>query len=202
MGCRPAEGPLTLVTRREAKQSQRTLGAVTFFSPAGFCGGAQSPVSARHAMKLAQDWASGCTQRAHAPWPSAPWAWSPSASSHPQPARGGPVCGLPGGPPHNSELAGRPSLPRAPNAQSWLLCQHMPGAGARAGVGQGGHGQAGLQDGCGLFANRGPTALGALGFLAGALLLELLPKLPARLHLRGRADGDSSPGLLTSGTGL
>ena len=37
------------------------------------CGARQSPVSARHAMKLAQDQTSGCAQRAGAPWPSASW---------------------------------------------------------------------------------------------------------------------------------
>ena len=122
-----AEGPLTLVTRREAKQSQRTLGAATFFSPAGFCVGRAKPGQRSPCHEACPGLGQRCTQLAGAPWPSAPWAWSPSASSRPQPARGGPVSGLPGGPPHNSGFAGRPSLPRAPNAQSWQLCLHMQG---------------------------------------------------------------------------
>ena len=196
-----AEGPLTLVTRREAKQNQRTLGAATFFSPAGFCVGRAKPGQRSPCHEACP----GLGQRLHAACgrtlafgtlglvafgffsPAACarraslWvAWRATSQQR--------VCRAPQPPPRVQ----RPEL-AAVSAY----------AGAGQGRGRAGRPRAGRAAGR-MWINCKPGAhrLGRLGLLGRRLLLELLPKLPARLHLRGRAGGDSSPGLLTSGTAL
>lgn len=194
MGCRPAEGPLTLVTRREARQSQRTLVAVTFFSPAGFCAGCVKPGQ----RSPCHEPCPGPHQRLHAACgrtlafgvlglvalgffsPAACarraslWdAWRATSQQR--------VCGAPQPSPHVQ----RPKL---------AAVSQYAGAVARAGVGQGGHGQAGLQDGCGLLAERGPTALGALGFFAGAFFLSSSPSFQLAFTCVGARAGIQAMG--------
>ena len=126
MECRPAEGPLTLVTRREAGQSLRTLAVAAFFSPAGFCAGRPKARSALACHEACP----GLNQRLRAAYGRTLafgvlglvalgllLARSLRAA--------GPVSGMPGGPPHNSGFVVRPGPSRAPRPQDGLLCEHM-----------------------------------------------------------------------------
>ncbi len=83
-------------------RQRRTLVAVVFFSPAGFCGAQQGPVSAGPWDAAAQDRRGVAEARVNAPSPWASSAWPPGASSRRPAARGGPRCETPARPPNNS----------------------------------------------------------------------------------------------------
>ena len=189
MGCRPAEGPLTLAARREAKQSQRTLGAATFFSPAGFCAGRAKPGQRSPCHEACP----GPSQRLHAACGRtlafgtlglvAFGFFSPAACAR----RAG--LWVAWRATSQQRVCRAPQLPPRVQRPELVAVSAYADAVARAGVGQGSHGQAGLQDGCGLFANRGLTALGALGFLAGAFFLSSSPSFQLAFTCAGARAG-------------
>lgn len=189
MGCRPAEGSLTLVTRREAKQSQRTLGAATFFSPAGFCAGRAKPGQRSPCHEACP----GPGQRLHAACGRtlafgvlglvAFGFFSPAAC-----ARRASLWVAWRATSQQPGLRGPPASPARPTPRAGCcvrVCRHCGQGRCRAGRPRAGRAAGRMWITC----KPGAHRLGRLGLLGRRLLLELLPKLPARLHLRGRAGG-------------